>query len=703
MLLAVILVGGFLAGLKGITDNNKRRAEEEKIEKFYAMPSISPDSTSVNSLIFGYKTQDFSMLEAVNDSGKNYTKISTLPTNVKFVIPLKNGKQVLYIADTDSGDLGLKLEVKNITPTSGTDEADGKSSVIYTATGGYHIDRLLISENQEWITWYEIKPPEGSASYTHGSDYYRSYKANISQLSSSGSVDPISWTKISDQKAESGTVINLPSIITNNGAVYFDGVVASDYGIHSGFVNESFGTVIARDQYNSKPYLFGQRYLLYTAYDSNNNPKLQGGSSPAAREAVINTNTVKFLDLLDTGKGPITVGLGKQGEQYKHPIYVKGDPDSELVIAVEVYEIQQDGDDKGKIKESQLQLLKYSKSGVEIVKIMDVPKGKTMRVLAANKLPNGEDALILGEENGQLGNLGTGWFVGVSGYQSSLREVQVLNLERMEKIETIRPEVAGYFEFIGVLPKTAGTALAIDRNEKMLSLLPGYGETKNQQLQLATFIPVEPARERGEGKNPRSDCINEWELKGYPNYEACESCPIYVYGDGTQDIRIKPLTPIDELSASPRIVNNEWNFKADKNGILLVNNSERYSKIDFLFPRGKISQPNYGEIIENKDFEQRIKKYAQNLGLKGREVDDVYEFFKPQINESKYILFTTLDDEQSDRILSYEVLPRPDLAKSFMFYVKLLSEKPKTLPSAPIFTSFERSAFSVVSWGGIVE
>lgn len=705
------MIGGLITtGREGFQIINKQRQEKERIEKFYSLPKISPDSSSINTLVTGFKTPEFTVVEAVNDSGKNYTKVSTLPTDIKFIVPLKNGRQLLYIAGVGAGDQGVRLDVKEIKPQAG--EKDGKVSTVYTAQEGYKIDRLLISENHEWITWYELKPPEGKKRFTHGSDSYRAFKANISDLSNSGRAAPLSWVKLTEQKASPGVVINLPSIITNDGRVYFDGIVASEYGLYSGFVDESLTTIIQKDQYNSKPFLFNQRYVVYTAFNPENNPKLPAGSSPAARESVINRNIVRVLDLSDPNI-PITIGLGSEGEHYKHPVYVKGDLTAELVIAVEVYEIAQSGIDKGKLTQKEIQLLKYNKSsGVERVKILDISDNKIHRILTIGTLPNGEKTLLVGEENGILGNLGTGWFVGISGYQPMLEEILVYNLERIEKIETIRPQATGYLEFIGLLDKDPGSALAIERNEELLTLLPGFGETRGQQLQLATFVPVEPERTPdpvdpppGEEPppDPRVECQTSWDEAGDPNQEACDSCPIYVYSKSVRDVRIKPSTRVIEESALPSLINGEWNFKADRAGNLILPDSTSFNKIDFLFPRGKIIIPEYGVVVEKEGFEKSLRDYSAKLGFAGREIEDIVNKFLPQLNDAEFILLSHLLDKQVGQLLDFTAYPEPETKFSHIIYVKKYTQRPKLSIAEPLFKSIKRSDYTIVSWGAIVE
>jgi hypothetical protein len=698
---ALLVIGGLIsAGREGFETINKQRQEKERIERFYSLPKISPDTSSINTLVTGFKASDLTVVEAVNDSGKNQTKVSTLPSDIKFIAPLRNGRHLLYIGGVGAGDQGLRLDVKEIKPAAG--EKDGKITTIYEARDGYKIDRLLISENHEWITWYELKPPEGMPRFTHGLDHYQAFKANISDLINTGRVSPITWVKLTEQKSEPGVVIYLPSIITNEGRVYFDGIVASDYGLFSGFVDENLTNIIPKDQYSGKPFLFNQRYIAYTAFNPDNNPKLPAGSSPAAREAVINANTVRVLDLFNPNAPPVTVGFGNNGEHYKHPVYVKGDISSELVIAVGVYKIAQSGIDKGRLRQSEIQLLKYSKSrGTEIVRITDVPENKVYRILAVGDLPNGEKTLILGSENGTMGNLGTGWHIGISGYLSMLSEIFIYNLDRVERIETIRPETAGHLEFIGLLNKGPQAPLAIDRNEELLSLLPGFGELRGQQLQLETFIPVEP--ERSVGINPRLDCQSQWEEAGYPSFEACNSCPIYVYSKSVLDVTLRPTTPLIEESASPPLVNGEWSFKADSVGNLILPNMKRFDKIDFLFPRVETVMPEYGQVVRKADFERELRIYSKNLGFVGREIEDIVKKILPELKNTEYIVLSHLDQNQVNRLLNFTANPVPKTKISHIIYVKKYTQKPDIKIAKPLFQAVTRSDYTIVSWGAIVE
>src|SRR5688572_22866599 len=84
---ALIGVGALFAASQN-TSPTPPEPNTEQIRN--TLPELTEDEDSVNTILYGYKIPGASVINAVNDSGRNHTKISVLAEDIKFVYPLKN-------------------------------------------------------------------------------------------------------------------------------------------------------------------------------------------------------------------------------------------------------------------------------------------------------------------------------------------------------------------------------------------------------------------------------------------------------------------------------------------------------------------------------------------------------------------------------------------------------------------------------------
>ncbi|MDO8270116.1 MAG: hypothetical protein Q7T54_05620 [Candidatus Levybacteria bacterium] len=682
---ALIVLGlGFIGAMSQRGGGNAPIRQEIPKEN---QKDLKNDTSSINTLIYGSKGEDISLISAINDSGINNSSVTTIKDTVKFVTPLVTGKHLLYIADTDYGDMGGSFALKQITP-AGSD-IDGPVRTIYTPTDEYKIDRYVISKDHKWIAWYEVKAADDGG-YTHENDFYRVFKANLDEVINGK--ETLSPSTLLEQKAGPGVAISLPSVITNVGSVYFDTLIPSSYALYYGYKNEALSVILPLNSYNSNPYFFNERYLLYTAFDPNNSRLPSTGDTDSTRDQIVNTNIVKTYDL--DSKQIVTVAPGNEGEHYKHPVFVSGVPESDMSIVSEIYRVESVGG-KSMLVFSEIQLIKKDKEGNFTKETIVGKSDNTIRILDVGELPSGDKTVLIGEEIAFRGNLGTGNGIGPSGYKNKLKSIKVYNLTTKELITTILPDKSNDFEFVSVMPKLPQEKLGIERNKKLVDEL----SVTDRQLKLGTFVPVEPKRER---KNPRSECETEWEKKGYPNYEACEACPIYAYSSDNKKITISPRTPISKGSAVPQLVNGVWSFETNRDGALRFSEGN-YKKIDYDFPRGSVALPSGGVILKSSELQRGIADYAYSLGFNTREVMDIVTFFSRELEGSSYVYFSNLPEKEVENLLAIDVLPKPQAFMSHIFYAKKLSNATDVLVSRPEFKPLVRKDFTVVVWGSVIE
>jgi hypothetical protein len=321
-----------------------------------------------------------------------------------------------------------------------------------------------------------------------------------------------------------------------------------------------------------------------------------------------------------------------------------------------------------------------------------------------------------------LGSMGTGSFIGNSGYQNSLNSINVYNVDAKDTqgqslVQSI-PLTPTSGEFLGVLPKPSGATLGIDAN-------PAYfGMRDNSQLQLETFVPIQQKRVRTTDAHTaqaqpsidinqlvtafggsRNNCQSSLgQTGGGGASEECMFCPIYVYSAKPERVTVKPVTAVYAETAVPALSNNSWSFVADKLGNLLFPDNSMYGRIDFLFPKAAMTIPTRGRVLSKGAYAEGLKSYAEALGLRGEEVTDVVNHFLPEIADSNYVFLSHLSDADTKRALDIDVTPQPSGKTTRLFYLKKLSTRPATLPQEPVFTPLSREGdLTVVTWGGIVE
>ena len=685
-IIALLILG--VLGLAGfvVINRDSTPSPDRKELPLQNQAGLEDDKNSINTIVYGIRDTSETRIYAVNDSGKNNTLITIISPDVKFITPLVNGKQIFYIANTNEGDIGGSFEIKTINST------DGGVEKIYTATDGYGIDRYIISENNEWMAWYEVKPEVDE--YTHSSDYFRVYKANLGKVLS-GQSDRLEPIFLSEIKGAPDVQLGVPSVISNNGELFTDGLIPNSYALHYGFKNEQGQEILPVNTYNSNPYSFSQNNLLYSSFDPNN-AKLSPGEGASTREEILNTNSVKVINI--NSRQITTVGPGDNGEQYKHPIYIDGSPGGKLSFVADVYKILGEGENQSLFPQEIQLVTKNSDGSFNKDRVFNTTDGKKYRILTVGEKPGGVKTVLVGEETSFRGNLGTGLGIGSSGYKNQILNIRIINLDSKAE-DIIKSDVSSEFEFISLVLKTPDEKIGIDRDK----VLAEEFAASTKQLQLNTFIPIEPKRER---TNPRSQCEEEWKDKGYPNYEACEACPLYIYNKGVaEDIKIIPKTPISKNSAQPRLDDNSWKFTADKNGNLSFPEGN-YSKIDYLFPRGKVSVPEEGILITQRNRDEKIADYAYSLGFNTREVKDIVYHFRKELGDFEYVFFSHLPESETIKLVDFEVSPEPQVFKNIMFYSKKyasLDEVEGFIIESFADKSFFRSEYTVIAWGSVME
>ncbi|HTF05410.1 MAG TPA: hypothetical protein VK826_15380 [Bacteroidia bacterium] len=176
---------------------------------------------------------------------------------------------------------------------------------------------------------------------------------------------------------------------------------------------------------------------------------------------------------------------------------------------------------------------------------------------------------------------------------------------------------------------------------------------------------------------------------------------LYVYPESTQQVSIQ-LNVNGELGFTyPQYVNG-WNFTADPNGTIHMNEKE-YSYLfwdGITYPQVSAADAREGFIVEKDSLVSFFETKLTAMNLTPRERQDFITFWCPIMQEHEKCYVHFLFNEEYDAVASINVTPEPDhMFRMFMLWndaseVDASSVKDQKMESAV------RDGFTIVEWGG---
>ncbi len=174
---------------------------------------------------------------------------------------------------------------------------------------------------------------------------------------------------------------------------------------------------------------------------------------------------------------------------------------------------------------------------------------------------------------------------------------------------------------------------------------------------------------------------------------------IYLYPEKETDVHVEvELTEADLATTYPKY-NNGWDVVAKPDGSL-VNKADgthhRYLFWDAVNCRTEFDLSK-GFCVAGSDTESFLKEKLSYMGLTEDEMNEFIVYWLPQMEHNKYNLISFQSDKYTDSA-KLNITPTPDsMLRVFMTYVPL--EKAVDIEPQKLST-FERSGFTVVEWGG---
>ncbi|EXM39935.1 hypothetical protein RASY3_09620 [Ruminococcus albus SY3] len=174
---------------------------------------------------------------------------------------------------------------------------------------------------------------------------------------------------------------------------------------------------------------------------------------------------------------------------------------------------------------------------------------------------------------------------------------------------------------------------------------------------------------------------------------------IYLYPEKETDVHVEvELTEADLATTYPKY-NNGWDVVAKPDGSL-VNKVDgthhRYLFWDAVNCRTKFDFSK-GFCVAGSDTESFLKEKLSYMGLTEDEMNEFIVYWLPRMEHNKYNLISFQSEKYTDSA-KLNITPAPDsMLRVFMTYSPL----EKTVDIEPQeFSTFERSGFTVVEWGG---
>ncbi|WP_295157501.1 BspA family leucine-rich repeat surface protein, partial [uncultured Ruminococcus sp.] len=182
-------------------------------------------------------------------------------------------------------------------------------------------------------------------------------------------------------------------------------------------------------------------------------------------------------------------------------------------------------------------------------------------------------------------------------------------------------------------------------------------------------------------------------------YPVADKPVIYLYPEKETDVHVElELTEADLSTTYPKY-DNGWDVVAKPDGSL-VNKADgthhRYLFWDAVNCRTEFDFSK-GFCVAGSDTESFLKEKLSYMGLTEEEMNEFIVYWLPRMEHNKYNLISFQSDKYTDTA-KLNITPAPDsMLRVFMTYVPL--EEAVDIEQQELST-FERSGFTVVEWGG---
>ena len=174
---------------------------------------------------------------------------------------------------------------------------------------------------------------------------------------------------------------------------------------------------------------------------------------------------------------------------------------------------------------------------------------------------------------------------------------------------------------------------------------------------------------------------------------------IYLYPEQDTDVHIELELTASELATTYPKYQNGWDVIASPDGSLLNKADGTHHR--YLFWDSVNAQNVFdlskGFCVAGSDTEQFLKKALTEMGLTESEMNEFIVYWLPRMEHNPYNLIAFQGDAYTDTA-KLHITPEPDsICRVFMTYLPM--EHAAEIETQQ-FSTFERTGFTVVEWGG---
>lgn len=675
---ALVLVVAVIA--VGLFASTRDRSNNPQGPSRTNAPSRFVNSDATTALVYGVRFGSGAEIRQINSDGTNDSIIGKLNSASRDV-NIVGDNELVYIGGVsyENGEFGRGKTIEKAT----TSEDPLLVEKLYEipARDAWAIDELIVSPDKQYIAWWEVKNPPGVED--HSSYSSRTW---VMPLAGGTKVRIAEETETQNQKTK-------PLFFDNQNRLYTDTVAQNPYNFYLGIKRfatsgQDLGSFLSDGSYNSWPKISPDgKYAVYSMYDGGQ-PAAGGGTTPATRVSNVNPNTLILHNLTNDQK--TTVANSSSGSMY----------DSHIVWAHD-----SSGFAFEKLRATQYSpLLKTLANGMwrfnvgdrDPKKLRDFTKNEDGTQEYVIGYDRANDTVLYGLRNSsERGNL--------SSLVSSpvLKEVNAYNPSMGDTPKQYL--TSGGYEYVSMVPKARGERFALRAPESVLS---DASRLTLRDFELPSPPPPRlpdptPGPSGSLPTNPRTNCAQDWQARGYPSYEACEYCPLYLYPTKPTNVSVK-VNNAKVLTSNVPYGANGFEVLANPNGKLVQSDGSVVGRIDYDYATSNVPAPTRGYVVAKDNLSTTLWRYAVNLGLNNSETQDFVQFWLAKLPESPYYFMGHYSDDVVKQKLDLAITPKPDtLVQSIMYFKPLAAPVAAEAPQfAPILP---RTGFVAVDFSGKID
>jgi hypothetical protein len=178
----------------------------------------------------------------------------------------------------------------------------------------------------------------------------------------------------------------------------------------------------------------------------------------------------------------------------------------------------------------------------------------------------------------------------------------------------------------------------------------------------------------------------------------CAKPVVYLYPEKTTNVSVKVGANV--TISDPQYPKNGWKDVTAKPNGDLIYQSKPYGSL-FWEGQGNGVYPEItsGTIVKKEDALRTIEQQLGQQGIRGREVQEFIDFWKPNLPNTPFIRLSWLSTQQLNELAPLTISPRPNtVIRVFLDFEGL--QRPITIRQQT-FTTPQRKGFTVVEWGGL--